>query len=126
MVHHIQAWLEKSYKTVVSYKEIKMGFLGFLGEIIGAIGSSSDDLERQRVKKSIIGYLEKGDRRGIISLACTKAFNANNVDPEGYKAWRRLVSDTTIKFLKEKNEIELLNEIEKEIQKMPPHMQAMF
>ena len=47
-----------------------MGFLGFLRDIIGAIGSSSDDLERQRAKKSIIGYLEKGDRRGIISLAC--------------------------------------------------------
>ena len=74
-----------------------MGFLGFLGEIIGAIGSSSDDLERQRVKKSIIGYLEKGNRSGIMSIARKKKKKKNKVDQEGYKEKKKLVSDTTIK-----------------------------
>lgn len=102
-----------------------MGFFGFLGEVISAIGASSEDLERQQIKKDVIKYLEKGERRTIIRMACTRASILDS-DQEGYKAYKRRVSDTTIEVLKDRKEFGLLEEIEKEIQKMPPYMQAKF
>lgn len=92
-----------------------MGFFGFLGEVISEACATKEELDRREIKKKVIECLEKGSKAGIICLACTKT-TISDYDPEEYKAHKRRVSDVTIKILRERQEFELLEEIEKQIE----------